>query len=63
VVTPAPEGEVAGRLWDLVAGWAEFPHLYEVRRPKTVADWEHIGASFAPYLAARDWQTVQRPVA
>lgn len=63
VITPAPTGEQAGRLWDLVVGWAEFPHLYELRRPKTAADWEHIGASFRPYLAARDWHTVERPVA
>ena len=56
VVTPAPNGAAAGRLWDLVAGWTEFPHLYELRRPKTPADWDHIGASFAPYAEARDWQ-------
>ncbi|HET9078317.1 MAG TPA: DsbA family protein [Acidimicrobiales bacterium] len=63
VVTPGPTGEEAGRLWDLVAGWAEFPHLYELRRPKVAADWRHIEASFRPYLDARDWQTVQTPVA
>lgn len=63
VVTPAPAGEEAGRLWDLVAGWAEFPHLYELRRPKTAADWEHIGVSFTPYVQARDWRTIERPVA
>lgn len=63
VVTPAPTGEEAGRLWDLTAGWAEFPHLYELRRPKTAADWEHIGASFNPYIQARDWRTIERPVA
>ena len=63
VVTPAPTGEEAGRLWDLVAGWAEFPNLYELRRPKTPADWERIGASFTPYLQARDWRTIERPVA
>jgi hypothetical protein len=63
VVTPAPTGERAGRLWDLVAGWSEFPHLYELRRPKTPADWLHIQGDFAPYLEARDWQTVERPVA
>ncbi|HET6917139.1 MAG TPA: DsbA family protein [Acidimicrobiales bacterium] len=63
VITPAPTGEEAGRLWDLVAGWTEFPHLYELRRPKTAADWEHIGASFTPYLGARDWRTIERPVA
>lgn len=63
VVTPAPTGSEAGHLWDLVAGWAEFPHLYELRRPKTPADWLHIQASFAPYLEARDWRTIERPVA
>ena len=63
VVTPAPTGDAAGRLWDLVAGWTEFPHLYELRRPKTAADWDHIGASFAPYAQARDWDTVAHPVA
>ncbi|MGI8491676.1 MAG: DsbA family oxidoreductase [Acidimicrobiales bacterium] len=63
VITPAPVGEDAGKLWDLVAGWASFPHLYELRRPKTAADWEHIGEQFAPYLAARDWRTIQNPVA
>ncbi|MDQ2723991.1 MAG: hypothetical protein M3Y36_00600 [Actinomycetota bacterium] len=63
VVVPAPTGEAAGRLWDLVAGWAEFPHLYELRRPKTDADWDHIGGHFSPYLAAREWKTVANPVA
>lgn len=63
VVTPAPTGEQAGRLWDLVTGWTEFPHLYEMRRPKTPADWLHIQGSFTPYLEARDWRTVERPVA
>ena len=63
VIVPAPTGEAAGRLWDLVAGWAEFPHLYELRRPKAPADWEHIGGCFAPYLGARDWRTVANPVA
>lgn len=63
VITPAPVGEEAGRLWDLVAGWADFPHLYELRRPKIGADWAHIQDNFAPYLNARDWRTIERPVA
>jgi 2-hydroxychromene-2-carboxylate isomerase len=62
VVTPAPTGADAGRLWDAVAVWSEFPHLYELRRPKTGADWHHIGDSFSPYLEARDWRTIERPV-
>jgi 2-hydroxychromene-2-carboxylate isomerase len=63
VVTPAPTGHEAGALWDAVVAWARFPHLYELRRPKVASDWEHIQASFSPYLNARDWQTVQNPVA
>jgi hypothetical protein len=63
VVAPAPTGDAAARLWDLVAGWADYPHLYELRRPKGEDDWRHIGATFAPYLAARDWRTVEHPVA
>jgi 2-hydroxychromene-2-carboxylate isomerase len=63
VVTPAPTGAAALRLWDLTVGWIEFPHLYEMRRPKTDGDVEHIAESFRPYLQAREWQTIQTPVA
>jgi 2-hydroxychromene-2-carboxylate isomerase len=63
VITPAPSGEEAGRLWDAVLVWSTFPHLYELRRPKTARDWDHIQESFSPYMTARDWQTVQTPVA
>lgn len=63
VIREAPvEAGAALRLWDLVTGWLEFPALYEVRRPKTDADWALIGESFAPYLSARDWPTIQREV-
>lgn len=63
VVVPAPTGPAALRLWHLVVGWLEFPSLYELRAPKTAADWDRIGAAFKPYLDARDWQTIQNPVA
>jgi hypothetical protein len=63
VVTPAPTAREAGELWDAVVAWCKFPHLYELRRPKTGADWEHIEASFRPYLTARDWRTIENPVA
>jgi hypothetical protein len=62
VIAPAPTGTAAGRLWDLVAGWSEYPNLYELRRPKAPADWAHIGELFAPYLSARDWRSVAHPV-
>lgn len=61
VITPAPTGDAALRLWDLVCAWQEFPHLYELRHPKTTADLAHIAAQFAPYLDARDWQTIENP--
>lgn len=63
IITPGPEGPAALRLWELVEGWWEFPHLYELRKPKTDDDWRHIAKEFNPYLAARDWQTVANPVA
>lgn len=62
VVAPAPRGEAALRLWDVVRGWIEFPHLYEMRTPKRREDHEHIAREFEPYLRARKWQTIQRPV-
>ncbi len=62
VIVPAPQGEEAARLWDAVIAWSEFPHLYELRRPKVQRDWDHIGAHFEPYRRARDWQTIETPV-
>jgi 2-hydroxychromene-2-carboxylate isomerase len=61
VVVPAPTGDAAVRLWDLVRGWSEFPHLYEMNHPKTRADQQHIGTHFEPYLRARAWKTIQNP--
>lgn len=63
IIREAPGDPAAAlRLWDLVTGWLEFPALYEMRRPKTAADWARIGERFAPYLEARDWPTIQREV-
>ncbi len=61
VVTPGPIEKAAMRLWDLTVGWQEFPHLYEMRRPKTEADKAHIEAQFRPYVEARDWRTISNP--
>jgi len=60
VITPAPTGPAAGRLWDAVLAWTEFPHLYEMQRPKVEADRKHIEADFAPYAVARGWSTESR---
>ncbi|HYI60363.1 MAG TPA: DsbA family protein [Acidimicrobiales bacterium] len=60
VVVDPPTGDAAVRLWDLVCGWREFPHLYELQRPKRPADIALIAERFRPYLEARDWITVQK---
>jgi len=59
VLIDPPTGDAADRLWSLVTGWLEFPHLYEVQRPKSRSDLAEIGRVFAPYLEARDWVTIQ----
>ncbi|MGI8939315.1 MAG: DsbA family protein [Iamia sp.] len=59
VVVDPPTGDAAVRLWDLVCGWREFPHLYEIQRPKQRADVELVAETFRPYLEARDWVTIQ----
>lgn len=60
VLVDPPTGEAAERLWDLVCGWREFPHLYELQRPKRTEDLRHIAETFRPYLEARDWETIQK---
>ena len=61
VLVDPPAGEAAVRLWDLTVGWLDFPHVYEVQRPKGPADIDAIATAFSPYLEARDWFSVQRP--
>ena len=61
VLTPAVYGDEALELWDLVSRMRKFSHLYEVKRPKSDDDMRHIAEQFAPYLAARDWESRERP--
>ncbi|MGZ4683444.1 MAG: DsbA family oxidoreductase [Acidimicrobiales bacterium] len=61
VVAPAVLGRGAVRLWDLVVGWTEFPHLYELQRPKRADDLRQIATTFRPYLEARSWKSVSNP--
>ena len=44
-----------------MVGWLEFPHFFELQRPKTEADLTAVGRVFQPYLAAREWDTVANP--
>ena len=60
VLIDPPTGQSAVRLWDAVLAWTEFPHLYELQRPKTAADERLIGETFRPYLEARDWVSINR---
>ncbi len=61
VVVPAPSGQEAIALWELSLAFRRFPGLYELKRPKTDADMAAIGAAFTPYLANRQWSTIERP--
>ena len=38
-----------------------FPHLYELRHPKTGDDVAHVAEQFNTYLTTRDWNTVENP--
>ena len=60
-LTPAVLGDEALALWDVVNGMRRFPHVYELKRPKTDDDMRHIAQQFAPYLSARDWESRERP--
>ncbi len=60
VLLDAPTGAAAVRLWQAVTAWREFPSLFELQRPKTAAHDQVILAAFKPYLAARDWVSINR---
>ena len=60
VLVDPPSGDAALRLWDAVVSWTEFPHLYELQRPKTADDEKLIVDTFRPYLQARDWVSINR---
>jgi 2-hydroxychromene-2-carboxylate isomerase len=59
VLVDPPTGDAAVRLWQLVLAWREFPHVYEIQRPKRRADLALVAERFRPYLEARDWKTIQ----
>ncbi len=60
VLLDPPTGEAAIRLWNAVIAWVEFPHLYELQRPKQHDDNQLIAKTFRPYLEARDWVSINR---
>ncbi|MCX5043635.1 DsbA family protein [Aldersonia sp. NBC_00410] len=60
VLVNPPTGDAAVRLWDLVIGLLEFPNVYEIQRPKGESETADIGAALQPYLAGRDWVSIDR---
>ena len=58
VLIDPPTGAAAVRLWEHTVGWLEFPHLYELRRPKRRSDVAAIADAFRPYLEARHSITI-----
>jgi 2-hydroxychromene-2-carboxylate isomerase len=60
VLVDPPAGADAVRLWQVVTGMAEFPHVYELQRPKAPADQALIADTLRPYLRGRDWVSVNR---
>ncbi len=61
VLVDPPAGDAAVRLWELVCGWLDYPHLFELQRPKDAAAIEAIATAFRAYVDARDWASEQRP--
>ena len=61
VIVPAPSGDDAIALWELVRAMRRFPHLYELRHPKTGDDLMHIAEHFRTYVQTRDWKTIETP--
>ena len=60
VLIDPPSGDAALRLWATVTGWLEFPHLFELQRPKSADHMAAIGRVFRPYVDARDWVSIDR---
>ena len=60
VLIDPPTGDAAVRLWDAVVAWREFPHLFEMQRPKNAAHGRAITEALRPYLEARDWVSINR---
>jgi 2-hydroxychromene-2-carboxylate isomerase len=60
VLVDPPTGQAAERLWHAVSGMLEFPHVYELQRPKSAADQALIADRLQPYLSGRDWLSINR---
>ena len=60
VLVDPPSRPAALKLWSVVTGMAELPHVYELQRPKSPADAELIAETLRPYLDGCDWVSINR---
>lgn len=60
VLIDPPSGPAADRLWQAVTAWLEFPHLFELQRPKNAEHGRSIARVLQPYLSGRDWVSIDR---
>ncbi len=59
-LVPAPDNaETAVAMFEALLAFHRFPGLFELKHPKLDADVVAVAAAFAPYLAARDWRTIE----
>ncbi|TCP48449.1 2-hydroxychromene-2-carboxylate isomerase [Tamaricihabitans halophyticus] len=60
VLIDPPTGQRAVELWRVVTGMSQFPNVFELQRPKSAVDQAAIETALRPYLAGRDWHSVNR---
>lgn len=60
VLIDPPMAEEALRLYELIAIAREFPHFFELQRPKGPQAQEAIKRALEPYLKGRDWRSMNR---
>jgi 2-hydroxychromene-2-carboxylate isomerase len=60
VLIDPPTGKEALRLFELVTIAHEFPNFFELQRPKGPAQQAEIKRALEPYLAGRDWRSIDR---
>jgi 2-hydroxychromene-2-carboxylate isomerase len=60
-LVPAPPSADAVELFDLLCAFNRFPTMFEMRHPKRAADVALVAETFAPYLGARAWKTIENP--
>jgi 2-hydroxychromene-2-carboxylate isomerase len=60
-LVPAPPRDDAVELFDLLCAYNRFPTMFEMRHPKRRRDLAQVAETFAPYLDARAWRTIENP--